>query len=200
MALTDAALIAASQDDPELFAGLFDRHYAAIAGFLRRRLERSLADELAAETFLRAFDARGRYDTTHANARPWLFGIAVKVLSRQRRQEKRLLRALARVGEPADAPDELSDVHGRVDAGAISQPLAAAIASLAVHDREVLLLYAWAELSYEQISAALDIPVGTVRSRLHRARAKVRKTLARHPPAPPLAAQTTAEEPHEQRT
>ena len=56
--VTDAELITASLRDPERFAGVFDRHYAAIAGFLRRRLERSLGDELASETFLRAFDAR----------------------------------------------------------------------------------------------------------------------------------------------
>ena len=68
MASSDAELIAESLRDPRVFAGVFDRYYAAVAGFLRRRLERSLADELAAETFLRAFDGRCRYDVSRANA------------------------------------------------------------------------------------------------------------------------------------
>jgi DNA-directed RNA polymerase specialized sigma24 family protein len=93
---SDAELISGSLRDPALFAGVFDRHYSAIAGFLRRRVERSLADELAAETFLRAFDGRARYDVTRADARPWLFGIAANLLARHRRVEQRRLRAFAR--------------------------------------------------------------------------------------------------------
>ena len=161
-----------------MFAGLFDRHYAAVAGFLRRRLERSLADELAAETFLQAFDGRGRYDLSRADARPWLFGIAGHLLSRHRRAEERRLRAFARVGHVvAKSEAEGDDADRRLDAAAVAPVLAAALASLGAGDREVLLLYAWADLSYEEISVALGLPVGTVRSRLHRARARVRREL-----------------------
>lgn len=174
---SDAELIAASLRDPEVFAGVFDRHYAAIAAFLRRRLERSLADELAAETFLRAFDGRGRYDVARADALPWLFGIAANVLSRHRRGEERRLRAFARAARPAQEERDLDDVDARLDAVAASPALAGALASLRAGDREVLLLYAWAELRYEEISVALGIPVGTVRSRLHRARDQVRQRL-----------------------
>jgi RNA polymerase sigma factor (sigma-70 family) len=175
---SDAELIAASLGDPPVFAGLFDRHYAAVAGFLRRRLERSLADELAAETFLQAFDGRGRYDLSRADARPWLFGIAGHLLSRHRRAEERRLRAFARVGHVvAKSETEGDDVDRRLDAAAVAPVLAAALASLGAGDREVLLLYAWADLSYEEISVALGLPVGTVRSRLHRARARVRREL-----------------------
>lgn len=179
MVSTDAELIAGSLRDPATFAALFDRHYAAIAGFLRRRLERSLADELAAETFLRAFDGRDRYDAGRADARPWLFGIAANLLSRYRRGEERRLRAFARARQPVERELVLDDVDARLDAAAAAPMLAAALASLAAGDREVLLLYAWAELSYEEISVALRIPVGTVRSRLHRARETVRKKLER---------------------
>jgi RNA polymerase sigma-70 factor (ECF subfamily) len=175
----DAELIAASLGDPELFGGVFDRHYAAVAGFLRRRLERSLADELAAETFLRAFDGRGRYDVSRADARPWLFGIASHLLSRYRRGEERRLRAFARAGRVLGEERGLDDVDGRVDAAAAAPVLAAALASLGAVDREVLLLYAWADLRYEEISFALGLPVGTVRSRLHRARERVRRDLDR---------------------
>jgi RNA polymerase sigma-70 factor (ECF subfamily) len=165
--------------DPRLFAGVFDRHYVAIAGFLRRRVERSLADELAAETFLRAFDGRGRYDVARADALPWLFGIASNLLSRHRRAEERRLRAVARERRLADPVPGLDEVDARLDAAAASAVLASALASLGVGDREVLLLYAWADLSYEEIAVALGIPVGTVRSRLHRARGLLRKRLER---------------------
>jgi RNA polymerase sigma-70 factor (ECF subfamily) len=73
----------------------------------------------------------------------------------------------------------LDDVDGRVDAAAAAPVLAAALASLGAVDREVLLLYAWADLRYEEISFALGLPVGTVRSRLHRARERVRRNLDR---------------------
>jgi RNA polymerase sigma factor (sigma-70 family) len=174
---TDAELITASLTDPERFAGVFDRHYAPIAGFLRRRLERTLADELAAETFLRAFDGRGGYDVSHPDARPWLFGIASRVLARHRRSEVRRLRAFARAGRLVVDERGLEDVDARLDAAAASPVLAAALAELSATDREVLLLFAWAELSYDEIALALDIPVGTVKSRLHRARDVLRRRL-----------------------
>jgi RNA polymerase sigma-70 factor (ECF subfamily) len=176
---SDAELIAASLRDPELFGGVFDRHYSAVAGFLRRRLDRSVADELAAETFLQAFDGRGRYDVARADARPWLFGIASHLLSRHRRGEERRLRAFARAGQVLVEERGIDDADGRVDAAATAPVLAAALASLGAGDREVLLLYAWADLSYEEISVALRLPVGTVRSRLHRARERVRRDLDR---------------------
>lgn len=177
-ASTDGDLIAASLTEPELFAGVFDRHYTSIAGFLRRRLDRSLADELAAEAFTRAFDGRSRYDLAWTDARPWLFGIAAKLISEHRRSEERRLRAFARAAAPAPG-DEFDEVDARVDASAASAGLASALASLPAGDRDVLLLHAWAELSYQQISDALGIPVGTVRSRLHRARELAGRELTR---------------------
>lgn len=176
---TDAELIAASLGEPELFAGIFDRHYAAVGGFLRRRLGHALADELAAETFLRAFDARGRYDVSRADARPWLFGIAAHLLSHHRRDEERRLRAFARAPMPLDRDRGLEEIDARLDAGMIAAALSAALAGLVAEDREVLLLFAWAELTYREIAEALTIPIGTVRSRMHRAREHVRRGLQR---------------------
>jgi RNA polymerase sigma-70 factor (ECF subfamily) len=195
---SDAELISGSLRDPTLFADVFDRHYSAIAGFLRRRVERSLADELAAETFLRAFDGRARYDVTRADARPWLFGIAANLLGRHRRVEERRLRAFARAAGSVEER-ALDDVDARLDAVAASPVLAAALASLGAGDRGVLLLYAWADLSYEEISAALEIPVGTVRSRLHRARELVRKRLERDGVSLSLAVSGNGEGSYEQR-
>jgi RNA polymerase sigma factor (sigma-70 family) len=174
---SDSELIVASLGEPEAFAQLFDRHYVAIAGYLRRRLDRSRADELAAETFLRAFAARDRYDRARADARPWLFGIASNLLSHARRSEVQRWRALAHHQQGAVSDDEFERVDDRLDAAAVAQVLAAALASLAARDRDALLLYAWAELTYEQIADALDIPVGTVRSRLSRARRAVGQQL-----------------------
>jgi RNA polymerase sigma-70 factor (ECF subfamily) len=151
-------------------------------------LERSVADELAAETFLQAFDGRGRYDVSRADARPWLFGIACHLVSRHRRGEERRLRAFARAGRVLEEERGLDDVDGRLDAAAAAPALAAALASLGDGDREVLVLYAWADLSYEEISAALGLAVGTVRSRLHRARERVRRELERGGVAHSLAA------------
>jgi RNA polymerase sigma factor (sigma-70 family) len=184
VSLSDAELIVASGRDPELFAGLFDRHYVVIAAFLRRRLERSLADELAAETFLRAFDGRGGYDPGWGDARPWLFGIATHLLAHHRRREERRLRAYARAERRPDTDAAIDEVNDRLDARAAAPVLAAGLAKLAAADRDVLLLYAWADLSYEQIAHALGVPVGTVRSRLHRARNVVRGQLEWDPVTP----------------
>ena len=175
----DAEAIAASLQQPEAFAAIFDRHYDAIAAFLRRRVGSSLGDELAAETFLQAFDARARYDAGRADARPWLYGIASNLLRRHRRSEERRLRAYARsAGRPGQELD-LDALAARLDARRVTGALAIALASLGPGERDVLLLHAWADLTYEQIAEALGTPVGTVRSRLHRARGVARELLAR---------------------
>ena len=177
LARTDAELIARSLSDPSAFAELFDRHHDAIAGFLRRRADRALGDELAAETFLQAFRARERYDLARGDARPWLYGIAANLLRRHRRSEERRLRAYARAATPDVDASGFDGVEARLDATASCQAIAIGLASLGAGERDVLLMYAWAELSYEQIADALEIPVGTVRSRLHRARGVLRELL-----------------------
>jgi RNA polymerase sigma factor (sigma-70 family) len=174
--VSDAELIARARLEPAAFGPIFDRHYATIHSYLRRRLDAPIAEELAAETFARALRGVARYDEHRADALPWLFGIAANLARRHRRTEVRRLRAYARTGR-----DPLQDEHGdapaRLDAAAAGPRLAAALAELRAHDREALLLFAWAELSYEEISLALSIPVGTVRSRLHRARRTLRAHL-----------------------
>jgi RNA polymerase sigma factor (sigma-70 family) len=173
---SDAQLIARARTDPTAFATIFDRHHDAIHAYLRRRLDPPIAEELAAETFARALRGTARYDNDRAEALPWLYGIAANLARRHRRTELRRLRAYARTGR-----DPLADDHGdapaRLDAAAAGPRLAAALAELRPDDREALLLLAWAELSYDEISAALGIPVGTVRSRLHRARRVLRAHL-----------------------
>jgi RNA polymerase sigma factor (sigma-70 family) len=175
---SDAKLIEQSLAEPEVFAVLFDRYAADIHHYAARRLGASAADDLVAETFLAAFRRRTSYDTSRSQARPWLYGIATTLIARQRRSEQRLYRALARTGlDPL--PEPIADqVVRRVTAQGQQRRLAAALAGLSPADREVLLLVAWGGLSYEEIAEAVAVPIGTVRSRLHRARRKVREALA----------------------
>lgn len=175
--LSDAAVIGASLVDSARFGEIFDRHFVEINQYLARRVGSVLADEIAAEVFVIAFRSRGRYDPAVGDARPWLFGIAANLARRHWRTERRRLRAYARSGvDPMW--DEVGDIDRRLDALDAGPELAAALAALRRGEREVLLLFAWADLGYEEIATALGIPVGTVRSRLSRARSRVRELLA----------------------
>jgi RNA polymerase sigma factor (sigma-70 family) len=180
--LDDAVLIERSWHEPEAFAALYDRHAAPIHRFAGRRLGDQMADDVVGETFLAAFRRRKRYDLRRADARPWLYGIAANVIGKHRRAEVRMLRAFARTGADPVAAGHADLVDSRVCAAAVQRDLAAALAGLPAGDRDVLLLIAWADLSYEETAAALGIPVGTVRSRLHRARRKVREALGGQDP------------------
>ena len=171
---TDGDLIASSCTDPAAFVAVFERHFDVVYGYLARRVGPALAEELAAETFTTAFEKRRRCWQDVADARPWIFGIAVNLLRTRYRKERRELRALARTGvDPVLGEDQalLEPVEQRL----ASRELAAALARLGDKDREVLLLYFWADLSYEAIAVALGVPVGTVRSRLNRARGRLRE-------------------------
>lgn len=183
----DAALIERSRHDPEAFAGLYDRHAARLHRYVARRLGGGAADDIVADTFLDAFRKRHRYDLTVSDARPWLYGIAANLIGKHHRAEVRMLRAYARtgadpvlIGIPAANPADEAD--SRISSAAVRQDLAAALAGLARGDRDVLLMTAWADLSYAEVATALGIPVGTVRSRLHRARARIRAALGGYDP------------------
>lgn len=171
-----------SLEQPELFALLYDRYAPDIHRYAARRLGDTAADDITADTFLVAFRIRSRYDRTRPNARPWLYGIAGNLIGKQRRAEVRALRALARTGHDPVAASWgerwVEDTDSRI---AAQGPLAGALAGLSAPDRHVLLLVAWAELTYQEVAEALDIPVGTVRSRLNRARRKVRTALGADP-------------------
>ncbi|MFF0016773.1 RNA polymerase sigma factor [Streptomyces sp. NPDC005374] len=178
----DAEVVARSLEQPELFARLYDRHAPDIHRYAARRLGDSAADDITSDTFLVAFRIRSRYDLARPNARPWLYGIAGNLIGKQRRAEVRALRALARTGQdPVAASWSASWVEDTDSRIAAQGPLAGALAALSAGDRHVLLLVAWAELTYQEVAEALDIPVGTVRSRLNRARRKVRTALGADP-------------------
>ncbi len=177
-AASDAAVVESSWREPERFAVLFDRHAPYIHRYLARRAGRQVADDLLAETFLAAFAKRYRYDLGRPDARPWLYGIATNLIGQHRRDEVRQYRIRqAAAAEPA-FPGHADRVAADVTAQAMRTLLAAALAGLPAGDRDVLLLIAWEQLTYQETARALAIPVGTVRSRLHRARTQVRQVLA----------------------
>ncbi|WP_285707628.1 RNA polymerase sigma factor [Microtetraspora sp. NBRC 16547] len=173
----DSDVIGESRTDPEAFAALFDRYSSMLYRYVSRRLGPEVAEDLVGETFLIAFARRDRYDGAYPDARPWLFGIVTKLVSRHRRAESARYRALLRTPaeDVVDSPDDR--VAAGVTARSARPMLARALAALPARDRDVLLLIAWGDLSYEEVARALDIPVGTVRSRLNRARKKVRAAL-----------------------
>ncbi|MBW8485804.1 RNA polymerase sigma factor [Actinomadura parmotrematis] len=159
------------------FDEVFDAHFAEIHRYAARRLGPDAADDVAAQTFLEAFRHRRRYDPARADVRVWLFGIATNVVGRHRRSETRALRARARIAQGRDTGEPLELVDARVSAEGLRGRLDEAIAALPRGQRDVLLLVALAELTHEEIAAALGISYGTVGSRLSRARAALRKAL-----------------------
>jgi RNA polymerase sigma factor (sigma-70 family) len=156
---------------------LVQRHQRVLYGYLARRIGRDAAEDVASETFTRAFAQRHRFDTDRDDARPWLFGIATNLLRNQARSEGRQLRAYQRHGVQDRSHDDVTESNARLDAGAQTGALARALEALKAGDREALLLFAWNDMSYEDIAEALEIPVGTVRSRLNRARRIVQEHL-----------------------
>jgi RNA polymerase sigma factor (sigma-70 family) len=174
---SDAEVIAASRADPELFAAIFDRHADEIHRYAARRLGPQAAADVVSDVFLAAFRNRGRYRCDRADARPWLYGIATKVISQQVRAEGRRAHLLAAAPPPSRVDFPADDIGDRINAERLWPAMSEVLSGLGAGDRELVLLVAWAELSYEQVAQALEIPVGTVRSRLHRVRAKIRRAM-----------------------
>lgn len=174
---TDAELIAVSLTDPARFALIFDRHYDVIHRYLARRLGHGLAEDLTATVFLKAFESRHRFRPSASTAAPWLYGIASNVLRRHARTEQRRLRAYGRLPRREATELDTGAVVDRADAASAAPGVYLALASLQEAERTTLLLVAWADLTYDEVAVALDVPVGTVRSRLHRARGRLRELL-----------------------
>lgn len=168
----DSELVVASLNAPEMFGAVFDRHYEEIRAFAWSRLGDAVADDVAAETFARAFADRGRFRPEHESARPWLYGIATNLIRMHARTEKRRLRAYAKSdsGAAADFTESATD---RAAAVQLRDPLFEALAGLRRADREIVLLHAWGNLNSEEIGVALGMPDATVRTKLARARRKL---------------------------
>jgi RNA polymerase sigma factor (sigma-70 family) len=166
--------------DPAAFIELFWRHGTSVHAYLSRRTSRQDADDLLSEVWLQAFKGRASYDSQWPDARPWLYGIARHVLRAHWRHAGR-----SRVkGFEPEASDPWADADIRLDAARQSETLRRLLATLTDDEREVLLLVTWERLTPSEVAVALDIPAGTARSRLHRARSALRRELHEVPVVP----------------
>jgi RNA polymerase sigma-70 factor (ECF subfamily) len=172
---SDAEVIGRSLDEPEAFGLIYDRHAATLLRFLGRRVGGGVAEGLVGDLFRIAFERRKAFDASRASALPWLYGIGSNLLLKHRRGEARRLRASARMAGREVADKRAS--AAALDARLLFPRVADAIEALPDGEREALLLFAWEDLSYQSVAEALALPVGTVRSRLNRARARLRELL-----------------------
>jgi len=145
---------------------MFDKHARDLLRYATQRVGQSHAEDIVAQTFLTAYEQRQRFDASRGDLLPWLYGICTNLLRRHRRDEIRALKALAATRSSDVDPPSGENVD-----------VARALASLSRRQRDVLLLHAIAGLEYAEVAAALGIPLGSVRSALHRARAKVRAAI-----------------------
>jgi RNA polymerase sigma factor (sigma-70 family) len=172
---SDAEVIGRSLGEPEAFGAIYDRHAPALLRFLSRRAGARIAEGLVGELFRIAFERRKTFDTSRSSALPWLYGIGSNLLLKHRRDEARRLRANARMAAD-DAVDRRSSARA-IEARLLFPRVADAIEALPDDEREALLLFAWEELPYQSMAEALELPIGTVRSRLNRARAHLRELI-----------------------
>ena len=177
---SDVDLIVASLAKPREFGRVFERHWDAVYRFFERRLGAEPAADLASEVFRIAFERRTSYEIGQsASCLPWLYGIATNLVLKERRRFARHLAAIDRL-QLSDARrdgDHAEEVAARADFEEIWSRLRDALFGMDDAIREMLLLVAWEGLSYRAVADAFDVPVGTVRSRVHRARAKLRAQL-----------------------
>ena len=166
---------------PDEFEAAFREHFAPVYRFIARRVGTALAEDLTAEVFATAYRRRVSYQPDRGSVRSWLYGIATNVVRGHWRDEQQLLELDARVAPDSlgpHGPDQFADAADeRVIAASLAPRIAGALAALNPDQRNVLLLHAWADLSHEEIAAALGIAAGTARSRLSRARAALRAQL-----------------------
>ena len=172
---TDSEIIQRSLGQPRAFAELFDRHAGALGGYAARRLGPDAGQDILSETFLVAFARRASFDSTWESALPWLYGIASRLIRKHRATEAKYFRSSVELSgrEEHVSHGDLDATIARLDAELSTRELAPSIAALPAKERETLLLYAWGDLTYEEIAAALGVPVGTVRSRMNRVRTKL---------------------------
>lgn len=160
-----------SDVDTARFATLFDRHAAELLRYcFRRTADSALAEDLVSIVFLEAWRRRGDL-RADADPRPWLYGIATNVVRGQWRTRRRHAAALARIDAAATAGPSCADVFAREQE---MRALLERVTSLPRREQDVLALCVWSELSYVEAAAVLGVPIGTVRSRLSRARARLR--------------------------
>ncbi len=169
--------------DSEAMGQIYDRYADRVYNFcFRRTASWSVAEDAMAAAFLEVWRVRARAVAYDGTLLPWLYGVAGNVCRNHVRSQRRqaALRAkLHVVGDGPGEPDHADEVAGRVDDERRMAALIAAVAQLSDRDREVLMLVAWDGLTYEQAAQVLDVPVGTVRSRLSRSRGRLAELMGR---------------------
>jgi RNA polymerase sigma factor (sigma-70 family) len=158
----------------EGFGTLFERYGRAIYNYcFRRTADWAAAEDLSSVVFLEAWRKRDRVLLHEGSALPWLYGVATNVLRNRGRSLRRHRAALERLPRDSE-PDFADDAAQRLDDEARMRRVFESYRQLPRRDQDVLALCVWSELSYEEAAVALEVPVGTVRSRLARARTRLR--------------------------
>jgi len=164
--------------DAEAFGLLFERHGRAIYNYcFRRTADWVIAEDLTSIVFLEAWRRRDK-ELLPDKVVPWLYGIATNVVRNRRRSLRRHADALGRVEPPGHTADFAEDLVDRLDDEAQMGAVVRLVAELPRRQQDVLALCVWSGLSYDEAATALDLPIGTVRSNLSRARSRLRELLA----------------------
>ncbi|MFD4232181.1 RNA polymerase sigma factor [Streptomyces sp. NPDC058545] len=163
--------------DPQAFAELFDEYARILYNHaFRLTADWAAAEDVVSATFMEAWRGRQRVDADGGSLRPWLLGIATNLVRAQSRSNRRFkAAALAAARAETAVADHADEVAGRIDDRRRLAATATALAGLRRSEREVLSLCLWQGLDYATTAQVLGVPVGTVRSRLSRARTKLRK-------------------------
>ena len=167
---------AALAGDESAFGVLFDRHARTVYNYcFRRTADWSVAEDLTSVVFLETWRRRSAVRMESGSLLPWLYGVATNVLRNHQRSLRRHRDALTRLPEPVPPMEDADLVAARLDDAVRMREILDRIKVLPRRDQEVLALCVWEGLEYAEAAAALGIPVGTVRSRLNRAREKLRE-------------------------
>ena len=173
----DSIIIRESLNNPDHFTTIFERHAPALHRYLSKRAPHSVVDDILSDTFVAAFRSRHNYDFLYTDARPWLYGIAINILRHHQRAESRRL-AHARKVDPQTHEDDIAEqVVSDLVRSAEAERVQWALDQLDDRYSEALMLVAGPGLTYEEVARSLDIPVGTVRSRISRGREQLRELL-----------------------
>ena len=165
----------AQAGDADAFGLLFERHARTVYNYCFRRVgDWAVAEDLVSIVFLEAWRRRDKR-LPPGKELPWLLGIATNVVRNRRRSERRYAAALRRVPRPRAEPGLTNESDERMDDERLMRRTLVLLARLPRRELDVFVLCAWFELSYEDAAIALEIPKGTVRSRLARARARLRE-------------------------
>ena len=169
----------ALEGSSDAFGALFERHAPSVYNLCFRRTgDWALAEDLTSAVFLETWRKRHKVTLWDGSLRPWLLGVAVNWVRNQGRSLRRYENALKRLPRSANTADFSEELTSRLDDERRMVSILQLVTRLPQREQDVLALCVWSELSYEAAAAALNVPVGTVRSRLARARIRIRELAA----------------------